>query len=288
MQQPPLIQPPLITYNLKERGRQYRGKERNFNIPKLCASINGGATQERVSSRGMLGYFGHLPRQLAGLEPVESLVIDGRYNELDHAVVTTYLKAYQDGTIEHKTEFLDTVSGRKASNYYHQKIGGFSSAIDQILNDLYGFDYVVDANYLTNIGYALDSAGLVLDSANGALLTMDQIVAALRREEEESLLAIINRANTQIAQLAHALDSSTTENEELLSILASKGAGNAALDSVATLPISVSLDSVNRMRRDTELFRQTATLPVFIQPLSRDQDQAQDQYNTLISRIRWR
>ncbi len=276
--QQPIIQPPLITYNLQERGRQHRGKARNFNIKALCDSINGPATQERVKTRAMLGYFGHKPRILFGLEPVESGVVAGKYNEIEPAIVTTYLEAFPDGTVKHQTEFLDSVSGKKAARMFANRIGGFSSAIDEAKSEMYGFDYVLDPNFSTNRGFALDSAGL----------TLDQVMAYVKSEEDEFLDKLIEAKDLQIAQMARALDSATTENEELLSILASKGAGNAVLDSVATLPISVSLDSVNRMRRDTELFRKTATLPAFIQPLSSDQDQAQDQYNTLISRIRGR
>ena len=276
--QQPIIQPPLITYNLQERGRQHRGKARNFNIKALCDSINGPATQERVKTRAMLGYFGHKPRILFGLEPVESGVVAGKYNEIEPAIVTTYLEAFPDGTVKHQTEFLDSVSGKKAARMFANRIGGFSSAIDEAKSEMYGFDYVLDPNFSTNRGFTLDSAGL----------TLDQVMAYVKSEEDEFLDKLIEAKDLQIAQMARALDSATTENEELLSILASKGAGNAVLDSVATLPISVSLDSVNRMRRDTELFRKTATLPAFIQPLSSDQDQAQDQYNTLISRIRGR
>lgn len=276
--QQPIIQPPLITYNLQERGRQHRGKARNFNIKALCDSINGPATQERVKTRAMLGYFGHKPRILFGLEPVESGVVAGKYNEIEPAIVTTYLEAFPDGTVKHQTEFLDSVSGKKAARMFANRIGGFSSAIDEAKSEMYGFDYVLDPNFSTNRGFALDSAGL----------TLDQVMAYVKSEEDEFLDKLIEAKDLQIAQMARALDSATTENEEILSILASKGAGNAVLDSVATLPISVSLDSVNRMRRDTELFRKTATLPAFIQPLSSDQDQAQDQYNTLISRIRGR
>jgi hypothetical protein len=278
-------QPPLITYNLKDRGRQFRGQERNFNIKALCDSINGGATQERVKSRGMLGYFGHLPRKLAGLEPVESLVVGGKYNEIEHAIVTTHLKAFPDGTIEHQTEFLDSEPGERSARYYNQKIGGFSSAIDQGKNEFFGFDYVIDPNYLTNRGFTLDSVGLAFDSVDGDAPTLDQVVEAMLKEEGESLLAIIEQRNAQIAQMAQALDSATIDNEQLLSILASKNT-NMVLDSAGIAPLSVSLDSANRLIRDTELFKQTAKLPGFIEPTSGEMVKADEAYNTLISRIR--
>lgn len=280
-----MLQPPLITYNLNERGRQFRGQDRNFNIKALCDSINGGATQERVKSRAMLGYYGHLPRRLAGLEPVESLVSGGKYNEIEPAIVTTYLEAFPDGTVKHQTEFLDSVPGRKAARMFAQKIGGFSSAIDQAKQEMYGFDYVLDPNYLTNRGFTLDSAGLTLDDASGNGLTLDQVVDALKNEEQDSLFAILEQRNAKIEQLARALDSATAENESLLSMLASNNQ-NAVLDSATIMPLSVSLDSANRLARDAEFFKQTARLPVFIEPLSGDQKKAADEYNSLISRIR--
>ncbi|MCK9394212.1 MAG: hypothetical protein M0Q44_01310 [Methylobacter sp.] len=278
-------QPPLITYNLQDRGRQFRGRDRKFNIKALMESINGGATQERVKSRGMLGYYGHLPRNLAGLEPVESMVNNGKYNEIEPAIVTTYLEAFPDGTVKHQTEFLDSVPGRKAAGMFAQKIGGFSSAIDQVKPEMFGFDYVLDPNYLTNRGFTLDSAGLTFDSVSGDALTLDQVIDALKNEEEESLLAIIEQKNAQIAQISAALDSVVIENEQYLSMLAS-GNTSMVLDSVGIAPLTVSLDSVNRLRNDTAFFNQTATLPGFIVPKSGDQDKAKDEYDSLIGRIR--
>lgn len=281
----PIEQPPLITYNLNERGRQYRGKDRNFNIKAICDAINSPACQERVKTRAMLGYYGHLPRRLAGLEPVESMVVNGKYNELEHAIVTTYLEAFPDGTIKHQTEFLDSVPGRKAARYYAQKIGGFSSAIDQGKPEMFGFDYVLDPNYSTNRGFTLDSTGITYDDASGTELTLDQVVDLLKNEEEESLLAIIEQQNAQIAQMTMALDSATIENEDLLSILASKNT-SAVLDSAAIMPLSVSLDSANRMARDAEFFKQTARLPSFIEPLSSDQTKLSEECDALMNRIR--
>jgi hypothetical protein len=62
----------IITYNLKDRGRQYRGKERNFNIRSIVSAINGPACQERVKNRDMLGYYGHWPRIKFGMNPAEA------------------------------------------------------------------------------------------------------------------------------------------------------------------------------------------------------------------------
>ena len=56
------MQTPIIRYNLKDRGRSHTGQRRNFNIKAICDAINSPACQETVSARGMIGFYGHLPR----------------------------------------------------------------------------------------------------------------------------------------------------------------------------------------------------------------------------------
>lgn len=246
-------QPPLIRYNLKDRGRKYRGQERNFNIQAICDSINGPVTQERIKTRAMLGYFGHNPRILAGMEPTESMVINGKYNEIEPAIVTTSLKAYPDGTIEHQTEFLDTVPGRKAARMFKSRVGGFSSAIDERKPEFFGFDYVLDPNYSTNRPYTLDSTSL----------TLDAVLDAVHEEEEAFWLHLLAEKDAKIEQLAYALDSAQTDNEQLLSAL-TKADKELPSDEML-MPVAVSLDSAQRIQRDIELFR-SAKLPTLAEP----------------------
>lgn len=281
----PLVQPPLITYNLTERGRKHRGQDRNFNIPALCASINGDKTQEVVKTRAMIGYYGHLARVLLNFQRVESAVIKGQYTEIEPALVTTHLKAYPDGTIEHQTEFLDTPSGRKASRAHANRIGGFSSHIDPRSNELVAYDYVLEQNYLHNKGYTLDSACMVLDDVSGSGMTLDQVVEALKSEEEESLLAIIEQRNMQLLQMSQAFDSVTAENEELLSMLATHKFG-MALDGAGSAPLVVTLDGANRIRRDVDFFNQTARLPGFIEPINGEDAKVIEECDALMERIR--
>jgi hypothetical protein len=267
-------QPPLIKYNLKDRGRQYRGQERNFNIKAICDSINGPATQERIKTRAMLGYFGHKARVLAGLEPVESMVIGGKYNEIEPAIVTTHLKAYPDGTIEHQTEFLDTESGKRAARLNEQRIGGFSSAIDEKRPEFYGFDFVLDPNYSTNRSFSLDSvAGLTFDSA----------LALPLPDEDAEWLALLEQRDRLITDLHAALDSAQTENEQYLSMLAVAGHTNGvALDS-ASSHLILPEKGADQLRHDIDVFRSAASLPRFVE---KQDNKADSGYDLALGRVR--
>jgi len=92
-----VMQTPLITYNLKERGRKHRGVERNFNIPKIVAAVNSPACQERVQNRDMIGFYGHWPRVKFGMNPAEGGIADGKAQAVEPALVTTHLVAHSDG-----------------------------------------------------------------------------------------------------------------------------------------------------------------------------------------------
>lgn len=242
---------PLIRYNVKDRGRKYLGQDRNFDIKKLCDSINGGATQERVKTRGMLGYYGHEPRRLAGMNIAESVVIAGKYNELEPALITTHLKAFPNGDIEHQTDFLETESGKKAALMNSQKIGGFSSAIKDGSYEFYGFDYVLMPNFNSNRSYLLDSANVMLDD----------IVAAAHSESEEFWQALLAKKDVLIEQLSMALDSCQADNESMIEMLAT---GKPILDDASfCLPSLVSNNPLTRLNQDIELFRNARNLPRF-------------------------
>lgn len=276
-------QPPVIIYNLKERGRQHRGQERNFNIPALVASINGPATQERVATRGMLGYLGHWPRIRFGMEPPEGGLFGGEAYSLEPAVVTVHLKAHPNGDVEHRTEFLDTEPGAIAARMYANRVGGFSSAIDPVDNELYGFDWVNDPNYSTNRGYqmALDSA------ADGGMSFMDVLMAEQqeRLDSQRALMDVMEK------QMGMALDSAARleqDNNELLELLAqvnhkaSDDLASAILDSAAG---KASRSELERLERDKQFFLDS-TLPEFLQPADDKEREAEDrEYLSLSSRV---
>jgi len=256
---------PLIRYNLKERGRSHTGQSRNFNIRAIVDAVNSPECQERVAARDMCGYLGHWPRVRFGLEATEGGIADGRVHAVEPAIVTTHLKAFDDGTIEHRTEFLDTASGQIASKMFANKVGGFSSAIDQRRPKFVAFDYVANANYIAN-----SFRGVVLDDAWGGNvggLTYDDVYAAEQDEKAQAMIALLDGARHERDRANEVIERLSAENEQLLSILAKKGGDpGAVLDAVAVAPIAVSIDPVERMRRDAAAFRNAGSLPQFVEP----------------------
>lgn len=261
----------VIRYNLAERGRTYRGKPRNFDIPRIVAAINSGACQEKVKHRDMLGYYGHWPRVKFGMNPAEGGVVDGKAVRVEPAIVTTYLKALDDGTIEHQEEFLDNDAGRLAYNLYKSKTGGFSSAIDEYQRngpEFYGFDYVLEPNYSTNRGYdiALDSA-LTLDAVEAIEAYQEHIGGMARLLD--SVLADRNNVDAAYRDALKALDTVSAENEIYISLLTR----SKTLDSVASLesvesPLLVDRSGLAAFERNIRSFK-NATLARF-EPLEED------------------
>ncbi|MCO7216867.1 hypothetical protein [Halomonas sp. OfavH-34-E] len=259
-------QPPLIKYNLKERGRQHRGVERHFDIPAIVASINSPATQERVKTRGMLGYFGHWPRVRFGMEPPEGGIADGQAQAVEPAVVTTHLKAYDDGTVEHQTEFLDTATGQMASRMYANRVGGFSTAIDPRKPELYGFDWVNDPNYSTNRGY-----DLVLDSVTSGEMTFDDVVSA---EHAEQMAAMNRLFEMMEANLRLAMDSAARfeqENGDLLDLLSKQDEASKQAGAELVTDSAAAADAARQVDRDRRYFLDSA-LPSFQNPEAKEEN----------------
>lgn len=235
-----------IRYNLKDRGRKFRGQNRNFNIRSIMDAINGPECQERVKNRDLHGFYGHMTRVKFGMIPNEG-VMDGQdaAPRVIPAFVTTYLQAFPDGTVEHRAEFLDTGPGQVAAKLFNGRVGGFSSAIDENRPEFYGFDYVLEPNFTTNRGYALDDvSGMTLDAVNAAILD----------EQTQGMMALLDSVNAQHEATYLAFERLQAENEELLSLLARAGTAAPTLDSAGVAPLMVSMDSANRMRRDSARF----------------------------------
>lgn len=265
------METPLITYNLKDRGRQYRGKERNFHLQKIAAAINSPETQERVKHRDMLGYYGHWPRVRFGMNPCEGDAVQ----PVQPAIVTTHLEASDDGTVKHKAEFLGTKPGQIAAQLFASRTGGFSSAIDEGRPEFFGFDYVLEPNYSSNRGYQL-----ALDSVTGNLtiegMTLDDIMTAEYNDQLDGVLALVSKLDAANRMALESLSRLSAENEELLSMLSSP-----ALDSVSYKPFSVSKDPARQLINDMNTFK-TAPLPSFIAPPSAETPNEKRLFNRLL------
>jgi len=210
-----------ITFNVRERGRKFRGQERNFDTAAMADLINGPEVQERVKNRDLVGYYGHWPRVMFGMSPGEGGIYQGKQITLEPAIVTTRLRAMPDGTIEHEAEFLDTVPGRTAKRLFSSKSGGFSSAINcrelmgkDVPIAFHGFDYVAEPNFTTNRGYALDGvyddAALVLDGvsmaseSSASLRILDGLYTTLQGDYDR-LACVQARMQSENAELVAML-----------------------------------------------------------------------------------
>lgn len=223
-----------IKFNLKDRGYKFFGNNRNFNIPLLVAHVNSEATQERVRGRNMFGYYGHWARVKYGHLTSTEGGIDtatGKAAIVEPALVTTSLKAYPDGTIEHTAEFLDTEAGRTAARLHQSRAGGFSAVTDSIKNLFLGLDYVLEPNFRINRGYVLDSAGmdtsgLTFDDACG--FELSDIDSMIRDEQLHAIHVVLDSAERRDAHNMELLARLEAENEELLSMLAKRAPQSAA------------------------------------------------------------
>lgn len=244
-----------IRYNVNQRGRQHRGQDRNFDTRALAALINSPSVQEQVRNRDLVGYYGHWQRMRFGMRPPETVIVDGKSVNIEPAIVTTYLRAEADGTIEHRTEFLDTASGKVAARLNKSKTGGFSSAIDaiarggmQVPRDFAGFDYVLEPNYTTNRAYVFDSAQALPDGS------IFDFVMADHYQNAERMAALYDglRSDHELAMqtIARLLE----ENEQLLSAAAT-GRGVAVLDSVGIAPRLVSRQATDHFARTAAMFK---------------------------------
>jgi hypothetical protein len=268
-----MLQTKVIKYNLRERGRQYRGRDRKFDVKAIVDAINGGECQERVKCRDMAGYYGHWPRVKFGLNPAEGGLEQGKPALVEPALVTTMLRASPDGTIEHQAEFLDTAAGKVAAKLYKGRVGGFSSAIDTVRPEFHGFDYVLEPNYSTNRGWALDDV---------SGMSADDVDAAIYDEQLKGVLALLDSVTVARDAADATINRLLAENEELLSALAARGIkGQDVLDGVAT-PISGSKPAIKRLFDDREAFLTLPELPSFVEP---QQDKEQPAYDSVASRL---
>lgn len=217
----------IIKFNIKDTKRKHSGKQRNFNVANIVKAINDPALQEQVKNGEITGFYSHLPRIKYGMS-VKEAVFDGtKLIPLDPCFKTTYLKAYDDGTIEHEAEFINNEYGIKAFNLLKDKIGGFSSAISEKNNGEYifhGFDYVKAPNFTENRPYSvhLDDTSehfepnqvIFLDNLTPEEINDEKILFLL--DHIEFLESTNKDQGKQIELLSDTVESLSLQNQSLL------------------------------------------------------------------------
>lgn len=149
-----------ITYSLANRGYQHNGEDRNdLDIQATINLIRSPKVQELVKKGAMLGYYGHQVRQLLGLNPPETAIIDGKEIRIEPAIKTTLLEVDDDGNVTHQQYFFENDAGEHAYRQYKAGIGGFSSAFYspyhnglRVPEGFFGYDFVLRPNYDDNRG----------------------------------------------------------------------------------------------------------------------------------------
>lgn len=224
----------IIRYSLHDRQRKHIGQNRNFNVARLAQIVNGAAVQEMVKKRDLVGYLGHDVRRQFGLQPPEMALNGNQFVPIEPAFVTTYIKVFDDGTVEHQAQFLDTPLGMKAQEWHTAGMGGFSSVIapnEQSPTDFYGFDYVLSPNFHGNRGYAVMDS-MTYERELNRLTSKQKLNEIQARQMEQQ--AVMD-ALFQIAQTAPQI---AKQNAQLV----------ATIDS-----LSAQLDSVSRERDEFQV-----------------------------------
>lgn len=270
-----MMETDVITFNLKERGRQFTGKTRKFDIRKIADAINSPRTQERVRNRDILGFYGHWPRIKFGLNPREGGMHNGRATLVEPAIVTTFLEADYDGNIRHREEFLSTDPGKAAERLHMGRTGGFSSAIDERVPEFYGFDYVYDPNFTANRGYSLDSA---------SDLTPEELDAAIQEEQLRGLIMLLDSADTRMDVASTTIEQLQAENIELLSMLSSSKAA-PAFDSCRDNPLMVSDSHTRKFALDSAGFADEKLLQVVATTKNKNTEEKDRRFSSLMGLI---
>lgn len=168
-----------ITYPLTDRGYKYNGENRNdLDIKATINLIRSPQVQELVKKGAILGYYGHQVRELFGLNPPETTIVDGKEIRIEPAVKTTWLEVDDDGNVTHQQYFFENDAGEHAYRQYKAGVGGFSSAFyspyrngRRVPEGFFGYDFVLRPNYDDNRGFGMFD-GLMLDSIDGTADTL--------------------------------------------------------------------------------------------------------------------
>ncbi|RSN83361.1 hypothetical protein EA770_07140 [Acinetobacter baumannii] len=187
-----------ITYNLYERGRMHSGKDRsNVDMKEMIKRINDPLVQDMIKSGTFFGYNGHEIRQRYGMNPPDTVIIDGKVVYLERSIRTLESYAEPNGDVTHVHEFLENESGEYARKQYLARAGGFSSAqnykragLGLIPVGFYGFDYVMQPNYATNVGDGQLFDGLAIpEEQDGVVASFDDATDITQLSAADALIA---------------------------------------------------------------------------------------------------
>lgn len=177
-----------LSFNLKDRGYQFNGHDQSrVDVATLVNLINSPQVQEQVEKGILYGFYGHEIRQLYGMTPPETVVINGKQIRLEPCCRTVKINADKDGTVTYQQEFLTNEAGEHAFINYKAKIGGFSHSFRSMRNAdgslkaviFGGMDYTRAPNFAANFGN-----GELADTFNNliegqTLFDVNPIVASL-------------------------------------------------------------------------------------------------------------
>jgi hypothetical protein len=235
----------VIRYNVKDRGRDFTGVDRDIDIPMLVLLLNGPIVQESVRKGDIYGYMGHGFREKYGLDLPEATIdpVSGKTITFEPTVKTVMIKAYPDGTIEHQQEFMPTSSGRIARRLYQNKQWGFSSVFyapsingKRTPKNYFGMDFVRSPNYDTNRGYdamldSTDAGALQGSFTEDYAAMMDSVESILAANEE--MAEGMSTAYLHQCQVNDDLVTRCAKLEESIKALKKGQPGGAMLDSTA-------------------------------------------------------
>lgn len=189
-----------ITYNLHDRGRLHSGKDRsNVDMKAMIDRINDPTVQDMIKSGTFWGYNGHEIRRRFGMNPPDSVIIDGKVVYLERAIRTLESTAKPNGDVTHVHEFLENESGEYARKQYLARAGGFSSAQNYkraglclIPVGFYGFDYVMQPNYATNVGDGQLFDGLAIpEEQDGLIASFDDATDVTQLSASDAMIAYL-------------------------------------------------------------------------------------------------
>lgn len=191
----------IIRYNVNDRRRKHVGTPRRFNVPRFMDLVNGSRVQEMVKKGDLFGYLGHDIRRRFGLYPPEVAMENGEIVPLEPAFVTTYIKVFEDGTVEHQARFLDTPLGKKAQEWHEAQTGGFSSVVapnEENPTNFWGFDYVLSPNFHGNRGYAVMDSTAYQNELNRLTSKQKYHEMEARQQEQQAVMdALFQTARQQ-------------------------------------------------------------------------------------------